>query len=302
MHCYCQMVQVTGHKAMLSPATQHRLNAKLRNGLCKHALYESVLMGQFEAGLNKMKHIKSRKLRMAAKRNALSRYQGWLDDFMQSPRLSGFPTEMFVWLLLWHIDVNDWQRALELARFALQAGFCAPKDFSRTLAETVCEEIAEGLLKTGDLTQYADVLTELRAVVSAHDMTDQITAKLYKASGLAKLTSQPEQAREDFLKALDLDDEAGVKRYLKALDTPQKAKGTPVNIQDYSLSARAAAQLANMTAPAFLRHAKKWPDKLPYIAIPVGQRTLYRFNPIHVKAYLRQRFVNHQQDTNHVQS
>ncbi len=65
-------------------------------------------------------------------------------------------------------------------------------------------------------------------------------------------------------------------------------------IHEYSLSGRAAAAMANMTAPAFLRHAKKSPDLLPRIEIPVGNtgnRHLYRFNPKHVKAYMVRHLV-----------
>ncbi|UOG93186.1 MAG: hypothetical protein L3K52_05490 [Candidatus Thiothrix sulfatifontis] len=62
-------------------------------------------------------------------------------------------------------------------------------------------------------------------------------------------------------------------------------------IHEYSLSGRAAAAMANMTAPAFLRHAKKHPNLLPRIEIPVGNRHLYRFNPKHVKAYMVRHLV-----------
>lgn len=62
-------------------------------------------------------------------------------------------------------------------------------------------------------------------------------------------------------------------------------------IQEYSLSGRAAAAMANMTAPAFLRHAKKNPELLPRIEIPLGTRNLYRFNPKHVKAYMTHHLV-----------
>lgn len=261
--------------------------------------HENIIMAQFNADYHRMTHIKSRTTRVSVKRSALTQYQQWLDAFQHQQGYEGKEATMFVWLTLWHIDVGDWQRGLELASFALNEGLTAPKDFNRTLAETVAEEIAGGILKTGELANHADLLDALAQRVDRHDMTDQITAKLYKARALARLHSDPDKARELLLTAAQLDPKAGVKRYLQALDAGNKptVKKEVANIQDYSLSARAAAKLANMTAPAFLRHAKKHPDLLPRLEIPVGARHLYRFTPKHVKAYMKQHLVNTRKDS-----
>lgn len=260
--------------------------------LDKVQLYESVIVGQFSADYHAMGHIKSRTRRVDAKRHALERYQQWLDAFMQRQGWEGREASMFVWLMLWHIDVGNWQRGLELARFALGVSLTSPKDFSRTLPETVCEEIAGGILKAGNPADHADVLEGLAALLSGHDMTDQISAKLHKARGMSLMDADPAQARQHLLKALELDSGAGVKRILQTLDSNKpKTRSQPVNIQDFSLSGREAATLANMTAPAFLRHAKKHPDLLPRVEIPVGKRNFYRFNPKHVRAYMKQHLI-----------
>lgn len=261
--------------------------------------YENIIMAQFKADYYRMMHIKSRKTRVSVKRATLAQYQAWLTDFMHKQSYEGNETSMFVWLTLWHLDVGDWQRGLELAGFALAEGMSSPKDFARTLVETVTEELVGGILKEGTVTRNADLLDDLAQRVNGYDMTDQITAKLYKARALARLDSDPNKARECLLMAAELDPNAGVKRHLTALDAGDKPKTRKVeNIQDYSLSARAAATLANMTPPAFLRHAKKHPDLLPRLEIPVGTRHLYRFNPKHVKAYMKQHLVNARKDVN----
>lgn len=298
---------------MLSPAAQHRLKASgggrvetpaaatvasEKPNTARIQNHESVLAGQFFADLHSMGHIKSRIRRTDKKRHALERYQVWLDSFMERGGWQGRESFMFVWLLLWTIDVSEWRRGLQLAQFALAAGMGTPKDFSRNLAETVCEEIVGGILKTDDPAQYSDILETLAALVNGCDMTDQITAKLCKARGVVRLTVDPEKARELFLQALKLDPDVGVKRYLKALDNTKTPKvRTPSDsLQAFSLSATAAAKLANMTAPAFLRHAKKYPDLLPRVEIPIGKRTLYRFNPKHVRAYQKQHLIKTKQD------
>lgn len=295
---------------MLSPAASHRMKTSMARvaSVPEPAMpakadsqplpaieprHEPVFVGQFNADFNQMAHIKSRVRRVDAKRHALERYQPWLTGFMQRNGWEGRESNMFVWLMLWHIDVGDWRRGLELARFALAAGMASPKDFSRTLAETVCEEIAGGILKAGCFTDNADVLEGLAELLAGHDMADQISAKLYKARALACIPFDTDKARQHLLKALELDSGAGVKRILKTLDGNQRQpRSQPVNIQDFTLSGRAAAQLANMTAPAFLRHAKKHPDQLPRVEIPIGKRTIYRFNPKHVRAYMKQHLIN----------
>lgn len=255
--------------------------------------HESIIMTQFKADQHHMTHIKSRIKRTAIKRSTLTRYQEWLTAFMQKQSYTGDEARMFVWLTLWHLDVGDWQRGLELAGFALTEGMSAPNDFARTLAETVTEEMVSGILKEGTVTHHLDLLDALAQQINDYDMTDQITAKLYKARALARLDSDPEKARELLLMAAELDSKAGVKRYLKALEARKKPTTRKAeNIQDYSLSARAAAKLANMAQPTFIRHAKKHPDLLPRLEIPVGTRHLYRFNPKHVKAYIARHMVN----------
>lgn len=295
---------------MLSPAAQHRIKASVagkalltapvmpsksnsKSALTLESKHESVFMAQFKAEFYQMGHIKSRARRKDVKRQVLGRHQEWLDSVMQRQQWQGDETNMFVWLTLWTLDIGEWKRGLDLARFALISGMTSPKEFNRSLAETVCEEIVGGILKAGDCHPYLNLLEDLAALLKGHDMADQITAKLYKARGLAWMTLEPSKARDMLLKALAFDVEVGVKRHLNTLNGHSRQSSSPLAaIQDYSLSGRAAAKLANMTAPAFLRHAKKHPDQLPHLAIPVGQRIIYRFNPKHVKAYLKQYFIN----------
>ena len=260
--------------------------------------HEAVLVSQFFIDLKGMASIRSRLMRVSKKRHTLERYQEWLDSSIHRQGWEGREITMFVWLLLWTIDVGEWQRGLYLARFALAAGMSSPKDFSRNLAETVCEEIAGGILKADKVVEYAGVLDDLAVLVEGCDMVDQITAKLHKARGIACLSDDPEKARGLFEQALALDPDAGVKRYLKALGKTNAPKvRTPSDsLQAFSLSAAAAAKLASMTAPAFLRHAKKYPDLLPRLEIPIGKRTLYRFNPKHVRAYQKHYLIKTAKD------
>ena len=304
---------------MFSPAAAHRMKVQaqtpaplVQDVSDEFALpsplphHESVLRGQFKADFHQLKHIKSRVRRNKEKQYILTRYQGWLDSVLQEKESSlvGTQASMFVWLLVWHLDVGEWQRGFELARIALKQGLAAPTDFSRSLAETVCEELVTGILKAELAPNYGLLLIELNALLGGYDMADPVSAKLYKALGLAYQHTQPEVAKAYFVQALALDSDAGVKRYLKALNG-QGARRTREPVRDYrqfTLSANAAAKLANMTTQRFLRHAKKHPDLLPRLEIKLNLRKIYQFNPAHVKAYLQAHLITSSKDANHVQS
>ena len=283
---------------MLSPAAKHRLTAQTGQAvpLAPSAgnTHQNLWLAQFDAELSQMSHIKSRTRRIKAKQQVLARYQDWLEALIECTDWTRRQKNMFVWLLVWHLDVGDWRHGLDLARFALNAGFTAPKEFARNLAETVCEEITNGILKADVCHNHLVLLDDLAALVESQDMADQITAKLLKARALARIPLEPEKARELLLQALELDPKSGVKRHLKAVDAitqPKPEREPAINLKEFSLSANAAAKLANMTTPTFLRHAKKHPDLLQRVEIPVGNRNYYRFNPKQVRAYLRQNLV-----------
>lgn len=232
---------------MFSPAATHRMKvqeqapaplvqAVAENFTLPSALphHESVLMGQFKADFQQLKHIKSRVRRNQEKQYILTRYQGWLDSVLQEKESSlvGTQASVFVWLLVWHLDVGEWLRGFELARVALQQGLAAPTDFSRSLAETVCEELVTGILKAELAPNYRLLLIELNALLSGQDMADPVSAKLYKALGLAYQHSEPEVAKAYFVQALERDSDAGVKRYLNALNG-QGAQRTREPVRDY---------------------------------------------------------------------
>lgn len=291
---------------MLSPAAKHRLRTDPKPTVKpvrmpdhdaaatakRAAQYEAVIREQFKADYHQMKRIKSRVRRSAVKGKVLVKYQGWLVDFMRRSSWTVKESSMFVWLMLWHIDAGDWGWSLELAGFAIEQGLSTPKDFERNLPEVVCEEIAGAILKVGKSEQYREVLFGLVTLVEGRDMTDPITAKLHKALGLSLLETEREQAQRHFEQALKLNPGVGVKRHLQTLKGyKRKPKRERPNLDAFSLSANAAAKLANLSTPAFLRHARKYPERLPHLEIPVGKRTYYRFNPHHVRAYLKNHLI-----------
>lgn len=283
---------------MLSPAAQHRTSITAKPEVQPSAAntpYDTLIIQKFRIDQNRVKAIRSRKRRCELKRSALSSYQPWVADFMKATGYTGEQASMFVWLLLWNIDVGNWQAGYDMAVFAIGKGMASPVDFSRTLAETVTEQMVDGINQASQQADNRLLLESLYQMAKPLDMTDQITAKLYKAYGLACIGSDNDKARHLLEEALKLNEHSGVKRVLSrlggCLDSRVDRRKKDYS-KVYSLSASQAAKRLGFSAPTVIRHAKKYPDKLPHLSIPMGKRTVYRFNVADIKRYKTKHLVS----------
>jgi len=271
---------------MLSPAAAHRSKvanqpAKAPAAVAVVSANESILLRQFSVDRNRLATIRSRVNRIEAKRGLLKNYQAWLDGFMQSPGNNPAQRDVFVWLLLWTVDVGHWQAAYKLAVFAMEQGINSPASFSRTLAETVTEQICDGLNKSGEQAANRALLDDLYELVRGQDMADQISAKLHKACGLACYESDKNRAHFMLSTAIKLNRNSGVKRLLKQLIAPEK----PVKPDAAGISAKAAAAELGVSLPTVIRYAKKYPGHLPHEKVKTGTRSVYRFKLADVQRF-----------------
>jgi len=272
---------------MLSPAAQHVIKVaksakKLPNERVLNA-HESVLFHQFKSDRKRLAVIRSKSARDNEKVNVLKSYEQWSDELMRVDVLSREQKSMFVWLLLWRVDVGNWRKAVEMAAFAMHHSMETPEAFSRTLPETVAEQITDGITQNGDVDKHRAVLDELDELVVNADMTDQIRAKLYKACGLACMDTDTKRAKAMFTQALELNPRIGVKRLLKQIDKPKEEQKD--DHAEYELSAREAARVLGVSLPTVLRFAKREMKQLPHIVIQQGSKTAYRFKYVDVKRY-----------------
>lgn len=290
---------------MLSPAAAHKKQVAcgaVSRPMRPNTGGDAATILAFEADLNRMSHIRSRQRRNQFKRDLIPTYKPWVDEFIKSDDISVKRQRVFVWLLLWRVDAGDWLGALGMLPFALSHGMSAPKDFSRTLAEAVTEQIVDGVANQSQEAEQVELLSDLQRLIAGEDITDQIRAKLYKCLGVAYLGSESCKSLNFFEQAIKLNPRAGVKRLIDKLKRPvkaskkQPAKIAPVKKPDfkkqYELSARAAARRLGVSTPTVIRYAKKYPEDLPHLLIPTGCRSLYRFAVSDVDAYKRKYLIN----------
>lgn len=228
-----------------------------------------------EAGLMKLqlvdhlaslKAIQSREAKIALKRELLPLYDGWIAGVLSGA--SGLPDEVFTTIMIWRIDVGQYVEAVPLIQYALRHRLPLPSRIDRTLATFVTEEIAEAALKAfaqgGDVAAGfpAGVLAAIEDLVDhddpdlREDMPDEVRAKLQKAIGKAILRdgeddrARQEQALKRFMRALELNDGAGVKKEIDQLQRKLNKPAPPSDADAAADDAAPPASSGNTNPPA----------------------------------------------------
>lgn len=166
-----------------------------------------------------LKGIKSRQAKIEVKRDYLPEYEAYVEGVIAAD--VGAQDDVLIKVMIWRIDVGDFDGALEIAAYAIRHGLATPDGFNRDIPATVLEEIAESALQVlgagNDASGFEVHLTTAMELVDGADMPDQVRAKAHKALGLIVKDVDPAQAIEHFEAALALDEKCGVKTELGKL-------------------------------------------------------------------------------------
>lgn len=191
---------------------------------------------QLKLDLARLKQIQSLEQKNKLKAELILQHLPYVDGILQvQPKVAD---EVVSTMLVWSIDLCDFERALTIAKYIISYNLPMPDRFNRTPATFVTEEIAEQCLKAMRHAQPVDVNTlfQLQALVeddhinaTYRDMPDEVKAKLYLALGKATLQMITGQTKDDLniasdaeqhlQRALELDSKCGAK---KDLATAQK--------------------------------------------------------------------------------
>jgi hypothetical protein len=213
--------------ASLTPARQHRI---------QHAAARMVETGADTGGagdgpaaqvmlrlvhdLRRLKEIQSIERKIEAKRQMIPEYVPWISALLRAAKESGEAAqdEVLPTIMIWLIDVGQFEDALELVEHVLAYDIALPSRYARTAPALIAEEIAGAALKA----QLAgepfslDILETIELLTDDSDMHDEIRAKLQKAIGF-------EQAREaEALDPTGLDFIVAVERALIPLRRAQQ--------------------------------------------------------------------------------
>lgn len=180
----------------MTPAQRHRarvLAAKAAQAAAAHNPHGEMQGGPYElmqaqlhAHMNTLRGIQSIQLRVEAKRTMLTDYEPYLDGVLQAD--AGVPDIVLSTVLVWHIDVGNWGRALQLAEYAMRHSLPLPDRYHRDLPTLLLDEIGEAAI-AGRLSGAEALATLARVdlLTEGKDAPDQARAKLYKAIGWAAM-------------------------------------------------------------------------------------------------------------------
>ena len=214
----------------------------LESGTPAERAAASVAM-RLQHDLRRLKEIQSIERRIDVKREMLPEYADWVAGLVAGGRDAGHGAaeDVLPTIMVWRIDVGDYDGALELADHVMRYDVALPARYNRTAPALIAEEIADAAIKaqTGRLPFRLDVIEHVAQLTADADMHDQIRAKLQKALGseLARRAEEIDQTTPAFViaavealaplrRAVALHDRVGVagviKRLEKAITTSSK--------------------------------------------------------------------------------
>ncbi|WP_372373253.1 phage terminase small subunit [Vreelandella venusta] len=176
-----------------------------------------------------LKAIKSVQAKIEKKRELLPDYLPYVDGVLAEG--NGAKDDVLMTLMIWCIDVGDFEKALEIGAYAVKHDIDTPDQYDRDTVSILAEEIAEGVKaqlekEDADADALANVMARTVATVGDHDMHDQIKAKLHKSYGYAlRAAEDPEGALAQLKEALTLNDRIGVKQDIQQLERQIKNAG-----------------------------------------------------------------------------
>lgn len=197
---------------------QKAMAAKVSNtdddSLAGSSAYELMLV-KLAADKRRLKEIQSVERKIAVKRELLPEYRDWVAGALSTGK--GAQDDVLTTIMVWCIDVGQYQHALDIAQYVLAYGLVLPDQYERNVATVLVDEIAVAALahKASESGFDLEVLERLQLLTANQDMPDQARAKLHKALGQQyKLVADYAKAVEQFNRALKLNPKAGCKRDL----------------------------------------------------------------------------------------
>lgn len=214
----------------LTPAQRHRQAALAQKEVVSIAAGPNAVYRMLQLKLREdkqaLKSKQSIQAKIELKRELVDHYAEWINATLSAGK--GDQDNLLTTIMLWHIDIGGFERALDIAEYAITHKLKMPDAHQRTLATVVAEEIADTAKKlaTSDEINEEQIAQVLRAstMTAEEDMPDQVRAKLARQVGELTEPTNPVFALDSFQTALKFDENSGVKGSIKRLEKQLKEK------------------------------------------------------------------------------
>lgn len=213
---------------MSSPARQHKqkilaaqasISMSSDDESVRGSAYELMLeqMGQQK---RELKSIKSMTAKNHAKAAMLPEWTGYVDGVLSAD--TGASDSIIGQLLIWSIDVADYDQAINVGRYMLKHDIALPEQFERDTVDAFAEELAEAWIRHDEPTITLEQLTQAYDLVVGFELFDEVRAKLLRALGEASYKADDEKAIEYLTEAVALNPRVGCKPLLTKLQKLQQ--------------------------------------------------------------------------------
>ena len=176
------------------------------------SMYEKML-GQLRLHQAHLKTIQSKTAKIDAKRGMLPDFDAYVEGVIAGG--GGAQDDVLAFVMLWRLDVGDWDGALDIAAYGVRHELVMPAPLSRDLPTTLVEEMSDAVVNsTKPDPALADAINMALELTADNDMPDEVRAKGHKALGLLTMDNDPAQAAVHFDAALSLHPGCGAKTQL----------------------------------------------------------------------------------------
>ncbi|WP_071058142.1 phage terminase small subunit [Pelistega sp. MC2] len=210
---------------MMTPAQRHFLKKSAEHLALQENPTQQVsnkyqlMLAKLATDKRRLKEVKSLERRTEIKKEILPDYYDWLDGALASEQ--GNQDDVVVTILVWLLDVGDFERALAVGQYAIRSQMTMPDQFERDIQTVIVDEISDAALKAQKNNQSfsLDCLYQAEAIADGHDMADPAKAKLYKAIAVEEHAKGAlEEALRHYRLAESLNERVGVKKLIQAIE------------------------------------------------------------------------------------
>ncbi|EPK0409353.1 terminase endonuclease subunit [Citrobacter freundii] len=214
---------------MTSPAQRHMMRvsasqaAQREQAPLRHATAYEQMLVKLAEDRRTLKNIRSNERKAEKKRELLPFYAPWVAGVLADGR--GAQDDIVMTVMLWRLDAGDIAGALEIAPYALKYGLTS--DHRRTTPYMLVEEVALAAQRLRDAGEPVDLalLQTTLSLTDGTDVPDMVRARLHKITGLTlRDAGQSAEALAQFLRAMQLDRNAGVRKEIERLERALKPK------------------------------------------------------------------------------
>lgn len=209
---------------MTSPAHRHKQailaqQAVVEDTTVNASAYELLLemLGQHKRALKAHKSMSSKN---ELKAELMTEWHDYIDELTNNG--NGQPNAIAGQLMVWCVDVGDYERATALGRYMLANNISMPEHFERDTEDVFAEEMAMAWIGTEEPTVTLDELLEVHKLVKDFDLYDQVNAKLHRAIGEAYAKADNTTQAVSYLEqAIGYNPQVGCKPLLNKLKKEQ---------------------------------------------------------------------------------